>query len=525
MDIKKIEYDIDFAFEDNNLKLLPYAQAIWEMLSFLEEQHYHLLTSDISTHEKSAVVDNMINVITHPLRVCFNQCLRRNYSLNPIFSKQNADDACDWYSKAYDYNHFCSIFPLFHREKLSLSIKGFKLHTNKDLSKGVPYEAYNRFLYKTGESTYKNVVVDVAQIVNASQKYAFYLDGKFAIAWNSTLSKTIIRIFNNSQLHRYHLPDSWQFSHFSLGEFKKVAIAMTALSYTRAAFTTINAGDFKNNGYSLRVWVISKNDLVKILMDALNFNEAKIKNILEYLTFGAMGIQYPDTATQPLFDLEDNNYAISPFLFINSDIERNFCALLNQIADDKKIYSRLVNEKQHILYAEITRALSALGYRCESGKVQDTDLDLAIIDDESKFVLTVELKWFIEPAEIREVIERAQEIDKGIKQSKKISSLLISNNTHLCKGILKIDNTYKHYSIVASFNWVGPDWIQNSDVPVIKIGHLIELLKNGTSLHDISEILNKRQYLPILGGDYDITCFDIKSGDWSCEWYGLKSLK
>ncbi|MFB3947131.1 hypothetical protein ACE1V3_09970 [Aeromonas veronii bv. sobria] len=525
MDIKEIENEIDIAFEDNNIKSLSYSQAIWEILSCLEEKHYQLLTSDISSYEQSAAVDNMINLITHPLRVCFKNCTRRNFALNSNYSKQNSNDACDWYSKAYDYNHFCSIFPLVHRKKLSLFIKEHEINTDKDLSNGVPYEAYNRFLYKTGESIDRQVHVDVEQIINASQNYVFQLNGKIAIAWNAKLSKKIIHIFNKSQSHRYHLPDTWKFTHFSLGEFKKVAVAITALSYTRSVFTTIKANTLPNYGYQSRVWVISKEELTKILVDALDFNEIKIKNILEYLTFGAKGIQYPDAATQPLFDLEDNNYAISPFLFINSDIERNICALLNQIVDDKQIYSRLVDEKQHVLYAEIKNELSSFGFRCESGKVENTDLDLAIIDDENKFVLTVELKWFIEPAEIREVIERAKEIEKGIKQAEKIKSLLTSNDFHIQKELLKIDDTYKHYSIVGSFNWAGPDWIQSKKIPVIKIGHLMELIRKNKNLHDISTDLNNRKYLPVLGDDYEVVHFKINSGNWYCDWYGLKSLK
>ncbi|WP_232484133.1 hypothetical protein, partial [Dickeya dianthicola] len=69
-------------------------------------------------------------------------------------------------------------------------------------------------------------------------------------------------------------------------------------------------------------------------------------------------------ATQPLFDCEDGNYAISPFLFINSDIERNTCVLLNQIEEDKIIYSSLVDEKEKVLYKDIKKELSLQGYRC-----------------------------------------------------------------------------------------------------------------------------------------------------------------
>ncbi|EMR36680.1 hypothetical protein, partial [Vibrio harveyi] len=147
-----------------------------------------------------------------------------------------------------------------------------------------------------------------------------------------------------------------------------------------------------------------------------------------------------------------------------------------------------------------------------------------IIDDEAKSVLTVELKWFIEPAEIREVIQRSKEIEKGIKQAKKLHFLLENKDRNLFDNILKISNDYSYYSIVGSFNWIGSDSVQDIQVPVIKVGHLLKLFKDGKSIHEIIEYLEQRNYLPVVGKDYDVALLTVKSGDWTCEWYGLKSL-
>ncbi|MGM3224245.1 hypothetical protein [Dickeya zeae] len=522
MNIKEIEREIDSAFEDSILTSIPYSQAVWELLSYLEYKHYQLTNMNGSSHDKSAGVDNMINFITHPLRVCFKKCKRKKYAITSYYSKPNANAAHEWYEKSSSYNNFCSIFPLFHSGVLSIEAIRDELKTNKDLSQGIPYEAYNRFFHKTGSHEQSNV--DTLSILQSIKEYSFYFNGKLAISWNSSLSKTVTSIFEQSQSVRYHLPEHWQFSHFALGEFRKIAITISALSYARYAITTINAEQFPENGYSQRVWVIPKNELIRILTESSGYEESKIVSILEYLTFGAKGIIHPDVATQPLFDCEDGNYAISPFLFINSDIERNICVLLNQIEDDKIIYSSLVDEKERILYKDIKNKLSLQGYRCESGKVSGTDLDLAIIDEKNKTVLTVELKWFIEPAEVREINKRSQEIKKGIKQAKIIQSLLNSHDENLYKNILKIDSNYSHYSIVGSFNWIGYDLIQDKKIPVIKIGHLLSIIESEKNLEGVISILKNRQYLPIPNIDYKVVTFSIKSGNWTCEWYGLKSL-
>jgi len=522
VNIREIEHEIDSAFEDSILTSIPYSQSIWELLSYLEHKNYELSVTEASIHDKSAGVDNMINFITHPLRVCFKTCNRRKYALKTAYSQSNANAAHEWYGRAYDYNHFCSIFPLVHRKELLFDIEGYDLKTNKDLLQGVPYEAYNRFVHKTGANERSNV--DTFAILDVVKEHSFYVGTKLAISWNKALSKSVISIFKVSQAARYHLPESWQFSQFKFGEFCDIAIAISALSYARYAITTLNAEEFPENGYSQRVWVISKNELIRILIESTELDKSKVISILEYLTFGSKGINYPDAATQPLFDLEDDNFAISPFLFINSDVERNACVLFNQIEEDKAIYSSLVGGKEIILFEELRGELVKQGYRCESGKVSGTDLDMAIIDDENKFVLTVELKWFIEPAEIREVHQRSQEIIKGINQAKIISSLLESNDENLYRNVLKIDSSYDHYSIVGSFNWIGSDRVQDKEIPVIKVGNLMSLIQDCSSLSNVAKLLNNRQYLPVPDKDYHVVTINIKSGNWNCEWYGLKSL-
>lgn len=522
MDTKDIEKEIDAAFENNSLTSIPYSQAVWELLSYLEYKYYELTVTPGSANDKAASIDNMINLMSHPLRSCFNKCVRQKMALKRSYIKSYADAAHDWYGKSYDYNNFCSIFPLVNRNELSLHVNGNTLKTSKDLSCGVPYEAYNRLTHKTGGSERSDV--DTGAILDAVENYTYLLGDKFAISWTESLSKSVISIFEKSQIVRYHLPETWLFSRFSFAEFRKIAIAISALSYACYVVTTVNASSLPEFGYAQRVWVISKHEFIRILIEATGYQKETIINVLEYLTFGSMGIKYPDVATQPLFDSEDGNYLVSPFLFVNSDVERNICALLNQIDTDKKIYSSLVDEKEALLYNELEKELCTLGFRCESGKVAGTDLDLAIIDDEAKSVLTVELKWFIEPAEIREVIQRSKEIKKGIQQAKKLHSLLENKDRNLFDNILKISDDYSHYSIVGSFNWIGSDSVQNIQVPVIKVGHLLKLFKDGKSIEEVIKFLKKRDYLPVVGEDYDVAIFTVKSGDWTCEWYGLKSL-
>ena len=56
-----------------------------------------------------------------------------------------------------------------------------------------------------------------------------------------------------------------------------------------------------------------------------DLRKAVVGHVLRYLTFGEMGIRTPDIAIQPLVDLTNGQYAVSPFVFTHINAERNLC--------------------------------------------------------------------------------------------------------------------------------------------------------------------------------------------------------
>ena len=151
------------------------------------------------------------------------------------------------------------------------------------------------------------------------------------------------------------------------------------------------------------------------------------------------------------------------------------------------------------------------------------DIDLAIIRDSEKTCLLLELKWFIEPAEIREVIEKSQEIEKGISQELKLKRAFANNNERLLEK-LEIDSSYRLEGVVVSQNWIGNAQVQCPEIPVIQADHLIEKLKVAESLQSTMEWLKDRKYLPKEGEDFRVHITTHTIGDWSLKWYRIEPL-
>jgi hypothetical protein len=351
-------------------------------------------------------------------------------------------------------------------------------------------------------------------------------DTSFELNLNPKLVRTLINSYSKSTSNRYKLPDDWRTSFFSYFEFKNVFIAIQAILYGRFIARSILARNgMKGMGYSSAVWVVTYSELAERLALYTRVNEKIIKKILSYLTFGNQEIRCPDIALQPLVDLENGFFALSPFVWINSNVERNFCALLNQIPNEKNIYSKLTQMKEGILRDDIVKYVEDLGYEVAYGELGNTDLDIAIIDRQEKICICLELKWFIEPAEVREGFDRAKELKTGVSQSKKIQRHHKNNFDRLNKDILKIDSSYEFAVAVGSRNWIGDYGMQDVDVPIIKVWHLLENIKKFGSLRDAKKWLVAREYIPKKGTDYEILPTELTFGKWTSSWYEIRLIE
>ena len=317
------------------------------------------------------------------------------------------------------------------------------------------------------------------------------------------------------------LPKDWTFSRFSIQQFRSVFTCLQAIAYARfiarqlAAFREAQALAFAS-----ALWTPQKAMLADMIARQTGIHKSKVCDVLGYLTFGEVGIRNPDIAIQPIVDLTNGQFAISPFVINNVHAERNLCVLLNQIPSEQRLYSQLVEQKENEIRTETIASLSSLGFDFRHGQITDTDVDLAIIDRKSKTCLCIEIKWFIEPAEIREVIARSEELAKGVSQALQIAKAFRDNDGRLM-NLLGIDRSYDFLTMVGSVNFIGNHRIQHSDIPITKLWHLADEVAKRGQLSSVLEWLRSRSYLPRKEQDYKVSEIRIQSGRWRSKWYGI----
>jgi hypothetical protein len=518
-DINAVEQEIDAAFASNALKSVPWTQSAWTILSVVEDHHFKIaVMQPLPEREAAIYVDGLINAMTYPLRVLHAEAPRAPASLNRRYLPEQYDFAFKWLDAAEEYTHFCSIFPLYHAKEIDLTVSGEWIEPTDWSKKDLSYEVYDRFVAKRDPE--QEARLDSNAIVGTLRTCIRSSGGRYSIDFSRQLLEELDRHFAPAFHRRHVLPEDWEFSRFTLAQYRAIFVGLQITAEAWFAARQIVAPYVPGSAYESSVWTPRKGKLVKLMARHTRLPVQTVQSVLEYLTFGEVGVRNPDAAIQPLVDLGNDHYGISPFLLTQVHAERNLCVLLNQVPADRKLYAALVEEKEGRLRAETIQSLQSFGLDFKHGDVGSTDVDLAVIDHAAQVCLCIELKWFIEPAEIREVLMRSKELQRGVSQAKVLHALYVAKDARLF-ALLGIDEGYEFQAIVGSVNSVGRPGIQDPQIPIAKLWHVVSKVKETRSLRAVVQWLRLRAYLPVKGQDYKVQEVPVQCGKWKSRWYGI----
>ena len=315
---------------------------------------------------------------------------------------------------------------------VELELEGSTIQPEEDFFTGIEYEVYDR-LIRAHQSDEALSLVNFSNFPKNAIGYSVKIKAdRFKYKLNPRIVSDTIKFMQPAFDIMFSLPIGWQFSRYSLGDFQRVFKAISAIAYIHAMVrreVMILESEYNNMGYVDSVYVPTCGELLRRVVRYSGVSDTKVRSIFDDLTYGNRGIKHLDPALQPLIKLDSQHYAIMPHLWLLLNPERNLTVLFNRIPSERKIYAKLVDEKEGLMRQHFTDDLSDKGFRFIDGNVPNLpDVDLAIIRDPEKACLLLELKWFIGPAEIREVIEKSEEIEKGISQVLKLKQAFDGNH-------------------------------------------------------------------------------------------------
>lgn len=523
--VKKVEVAIDNAFKLNALAQLPRDEAIWYLLVGAEDKMFMpYARGDIQSDQNvSAIADEYLTTLFYPMKWLWQYCQSRG-RIPYKHSEQTYRAVSEMLDLSIEYKAFFAAYVYWYSGFCKLSVMKDKLIARHQFLDDSRYEAYSRLI----KPSTKRSLLDIHRIDAIIGNKVRVNKGRFTYKISAKKMVEIQTILEPHYRDTFILPDHWQFSRYSLKQYHDFAISLITIAVTqfRARYIAAYRG-CEGLAYIDSVMVSNINEIVARISRYSGLNISIVNEIVSDLIYGQQDIKHPDPALQPLIPAGNNKIMLAPHLIMSNSMERNLSVLVNRFDDDKKIYSQLVNEKETIMRDEIRDAISSKSYRFYHGSIGGDaslpDIDLAIISDADKRCLFLELKWFIDPADIREVIQRSEELEKGVSQALKIKSVIDTNSQILLEK-LGIDATYEFAFVVVSKNWIGFNNVQNAAIPIINQLHLTEKISQDKMLADTINWLKNRQYLPIEDVHYSIENVSVTIDGWALTWYGIKPL-
>lgn len=359
------------------------------------------------------------------------------------------------------------------------------------------YSVYQHLAHSKRMSRGGDAAVRLNKQVSASVKAAN--SGGYELRRERRLYSIAFAIFQQRQEAVSTLPRNWAFAHYTFNELLRVGATLSAVGAVHhAALIVAN-----RRRYVAPEWAFlrrTRSELVRTVGQIAGVDELVASTILSDLTLGGRGLKRPDISLQPLVPLGGDNIGIIPFQIINLWWERNLLSLLNKFPTEQAIYSVLKNEKADRMRSAVEKVLTGATtpfHGRVSPRKEMPDVDVALLDRHAKLCLVLELKWFIAPGEPREDINRSKELSKAFRQLRTLRDLIQTDSKARVR--MGIDQSWEVRYAVVSAQWIGHEFDQHPDFPIVRLDHLQSQLRKLPDLRAICDWISSRSYLPVDG--------------------------
>lgn len=526
-DVRIAEREVDEAYKSNVLIGIPFSSSAWHTLGVWED--YAFLRSGLaSAQDVDAFFDNLKYYLKDALLWLRSSCPQGSV-IPSMYDEQRYEAADSLLNLAHEYRAFARAMTLASMGYTRLSIDGARIVSTYDAPNELRLGAYDRLIRLVRGKEEGAALFDQKPITEYRDTIASSVrvrGQRFTITVNPRVVSRVMGWLSAARHSSSELPESWRFSRYAATDFERFFICISALAFIQIVGRHEAAGSgCIGLGFTDCLITMPVQGLVARARRYTGLAENVVLEIVSDLTYGSHEQERPDPALQPLIPLTQGVLAIAPHLVLTSAGERNLIPLMNRIREERPVYMRLTLEKEALMRNRIRRALTGEPLKLASGRVPGNDdlpdIDLAIIDKVHKACLLCELKWFVEPGEPREGIERSEEISKGVGQCLKLLSYFRAGNQDGA-DFLSIDSSYLVSAIVVSANSIGNASAQHPEIPVINEFHLLRKIKASGDLSVTLRWLEERDFLPRPNVHYEIVPTLSTVGKWSIEWYDFR---
>lgn len=297
------------------------------------------------------------------------------------------------------------------------------------------------------------------------------------------------------------IPNGWV---FEWGGREETTLLLNALAI-RCMYHLI-AVEFGARGYKLKgggveslALVLRREQLINDLIEMSSIDEPDVGSFVDLLTFGNQ-VDTPDPALQPFIKLAGGKLALPCIHIISSHLERNLLTL--QARQQPKRFdaqSGLFEDKMvgELLAKICTKwPIHRANVHVALGRVTE-ELDLVLVDPQSKTVFIGELRWMLPPGDPREVTNRKNVCGEKVVQLRRKYNAVKKNLTYLLQNVFSIqsDDSWEVCGAVIIEGFGGAR-SADDDLPVL-VKYIAEVgLEGSDSLRQFATWSTSLEWLP-----------------------------
>lgn len=304
-ELRSVERKIDNYYKQNPLARRPFAVGAWHFMAFCEDTIVmeFLRGEKMSIQDSAVLADNLVNHMQYPLLWLRTSCPPGG-QVPFSYDEDSYQAALELFKLGEDYEAFRIAFTYASQGLIDLELQGSAIVPSHDLSADARYEAYDR-LVKPTYTLPDFEQDDLVELIRRSLKVS---GDRFEYKLNPRTVKLALEVLSPLD-SIFTLPDDWQFSNYSMGEFRRVFMVLIAIAYIHFIARLMAASQgCMGLGYSYSLFVLTYDELLRRIVRYSRVPETVVSHLLDDLTYGSGGISRPDPAIQPLIKLNDNQY-------------------------------------------------------------------------------------------------------------------------------------------------------------------------------------------------------------------------
>lgn len=470
--LKQIEVEVDNYLFNQLDERIPRYKFIYHMnLAYID----YVITNKIlfSTAEKHFLFSLSYNTF-----IAYKK-LPEEEVFNFEFDNELYDYCFKFLILGMQYSMLCDVFPAINSKKAkATTIEKLKeIHVKEDI---LPRRQYD-FLIKYAMK--KSLSYTLQMLSGKLNK----LPEEEAIPY---LTKNYLNFWNENMLYD-------DFEPYSRLDWGGINYFLTSASMRR--FIKLYREDFKINKFNLASKMIlfspeGRNRLKEYTISQDQEMADKVINDYIYKPLGKNLYPKASIADAPIIQTKDGYLFMNPLVFLFNDSSET--RLLNYLRKyDNKRHQRIkdklkeriipvVEELVKIKYPK-ARIITNFNLPIPGKKNQKRELDILIIDDETGFVLYIEVKHFFNPTSYSETKNLDSQLQTAIKKTSD-QLLAIEENWNLLKQSYGLTSKIKtKKAIVLSHQYLGRNVEIHDEVPIVNTTNFYESLASADTIEDL----------------------------------------